>query len=562
MDPLRIAGLQAPTTRRQGTLPFEVAFGQEDIGVCACHLTCDEASETVFTMATMRQLSKVLGLLLLSAMTLARGEIVLTNYGPANPLKVMAVGDSITDDCSTNGAWRLFLQSLLEANGYAFTFVGRQSSAPTGNFTKTLHEGYCGAVIAPPGVLTYSVHGYAGADVYVQLTTSDALTNATPDLVLVLVGANDIGHGRDPWLTATNDMVNLLNIIFSNAPNANVIFAKITTMRDASNIAGLNYGTYDPNASIYNAVLQAVVNQHRAAGKKVFLADMFSVVDYATMFLPDHLHPNPLGLQAIANEWRTRIQGITVQSNLVVSVLVKGGDTWRYFDAGQDLGTNWVRPDFDDSGWSNGPARLGFGDKEEATVVSYGSVSTNKNPTTYFRHTFVVPPNSSFTNLVLRLAQRGGSVVWLNGQELWRTNLPAGAIAYTNLAIPYSANIDSAYQFNPVNVNAAKLLPGTNVIAEELHLLAPGIGTAGFDLELIGTGYPVSRPTLNCAASGANLIFAWPADVGAGFELYATTNLVAADWLPASPPAQTNGAQLVVTQELDSGLKFFRLQKP
>jgi len=514
-------------------------------------------------MAMPRLLPALCCLLLAFFLTKARADLVLTNFSAANPLKIMAVGDSITDDCSTNGAWRLYLQPLLEANGYPFTFVGRQSSVPVGSFTKTLHEAYCGAVIAPPGVLTYSVHGYAGPDVYVQLTTSDALTNVIPDLVLVLIGANDIGHARDPWMTATNDMPNLLNIIFSNAPNANVLLTKITTMQNAGNIGGLNYGTNDPNVSVYNAALQAMVNQRRAAGQNVFLADMFSVVDYYTMFLPDHLHPNPLGLQAIANEWLTRIQSITAQTNLVVSVLVKGGDNWKYFDRGQDLGMNWVNPDYDDSGWSNGPARLGFGDKEEATVTSYGGVSTNKNPTTYFRHPFYVPPNVAFTNLVLRLAQRGGSLVWLNGQELWRTNLPAGPIAYTNQAIPYSANIDSAYQFNPINVNAAQLLPGTNIIAEELHLLSPTASFAGFDMELIGTGYPVLFPTLSSVMSGTNLVFSWWGDIGGGgFQLYSTTNLAGADWTQTGSTMQTNGAQLVVTQAQDTTIRFFRLQKP
>jgi len=516
----------------------------------------------MFTMATMRLLSKLLGILLVSIMTPVRGELVLTNFGPGNPLKVMAVGDSITDDCSTNGAWRLFLQPLLEANGYSFTFVGRQSSAPTGNFTKTLHEGYCGAVIAPPGVLTYSVHGYAGTDVYVQLTTGDALTNATPDLVLVLVGANDIGHGRDPWQTATNDMANLLNIIFSNAPSANVILAKITTLRDATT-GSLNYGLYATKVPIYNAALQGMVNQRRAAGQNVFLADMFSVVDYFTMFNSDHLHPNPLGLQTMAGEWFTRIQSITIRTNQIVSVLVKGGDNWKYFDAGQDLGTNWVRPDYDDSGWSNGPARLGYGDLAFATKVSYGPASTNKYPTTYFRHALVVPDNVTMTNLVLRLEQEHGTVVWLNGRELWRTNLPVGPIVYTNLALVKPANTDSPYIFTPVNVDVAKLSPGTNVLAVELHQLATNGAAIGFDMELIGTGYPVSQPALSTVTVGTNLIFTWPADVGGGgFGLYTTTNLAATSWAPVSPWAQTNGGQLVVTQTLDPGNRFFRLQKP
>src|ERR1017187_2955274 len=93
-------------------------------------------------------------LLLPGALMSARGELVLANFSAAKPVKIMAIGDSITDDCVFNGAWRQYLQPLLETNGYPFTFVGRVQSVPSGSFTKTQHEGYCGAVVAPPGVLT------------------------------------------------------------------------------------------------------------------------------------------------------------------------------------------------------------------------------------------------------------------------------------------------------------------------------------------------------------------------------------------------------------------------
>ena len=525
-------------------------------------------------------MSRCLVVLLVLLLTAAHAELVLTNFTSAHPLKIMAVGDSITDDCEVNGAWRLYLQPLLETNGYAFTFVGRESSNPAGRFTKTNHEGMCGAVIAPPGV--FAAHGYATTNTYLQRTVADALTNATPDLVLILIGANDIGRGRDPWLTATNDMPHLLDLIFSNAPNANILLAKITTLQNAI-INGLNYGAYALNVPIYNAALQGVVNQRRAAGQNVFLADMFSVVNYSTMFNGDHLHPNAAGLQVVASEWLTRIKSLTIRSNPVVSVLIKGGDTWNYSDTGVDMGTNWMRADFDDSSWSSGPARLGYGDKESLTTVSYGLVSTNKYPTTYFRHRFVVPPNLTITNLVLRLSQEHGSVVWLNGHEIWRTNLPAGPIVYTNLALVKYPGTDAPYIFTPVSVDASQLAPGTNIIAVELHQLTASYPVIGFDLEVIGTGNQTALPVPSLTIAPLEYVFAgyitnkhgkvvavsnlvsaqlsWPAVSGGGFGLFSCTNLATAAWTISSATAQTNGAQLIVTQALDAGTKFFRLQK-
>jgi hypothetical protein len=149
------------------------------------------------------------------------------------------------------------------------------------------------------------------------------------------------------------------------------------------------------------------------------------------------VHPNATGLQAIAQEWLTRIQAITVTTNRVTSTLIHGGDVWKYSDTGQDLGTNWSQPNYDDSGWASGAARLGYGDPAVFTTVSYGPDATNKHITTYFRDSFVVPGNVTFTNLNFRLARVDGAVVWLNGQEAFRTNMPAGPITYTNLASQY-----------------------------------------------------------------------------------------------------------------------------
>ena len=57
-----------------------------------------------------------LGLVCALAGTALRADLVLTNYTAARPLKVMASGDSITDDSSINGAWRSYLQPLLQNN--------------------------------------------------------------------------------------------------------------------------------------------------------------------------------------------------------------------------------------------------------------------------------------------------------------------------------------------------------------------------------------------------------------------------------------------------------------
>src|SRR4030042_1924334 len=81
--------------------------------------------------------------------------------------------------------------------------------------------------------------------------------------------------------------------------------------------------------------------------------------------------------------------------------LISRGSVWRYKDDGSDQGTAWRYLNFSDRLWRQGPAQLGYGDNDEATVVSYGPSSSNRYPTTYFRHVFNVDDASDFTDLSL-----------------------------------------------------------------------------------------------------------------------------------------------------------------
>ena len=467
----------------------------------------------------------------------ARGDLVLTNFSSTNLLKVMAVGDSITDDCSINGAWRQYLQPLLETNGYPFTFVGRYSSSASGKFTKVKHEGICGAVIAAPGLMTSQVHDYSGPNTYLQLTLMNALTNVIPDLLLVYIGVNDIGRGRDPYLVATNHLPTLLDSIFARAPAANVMVTKVTTLRNA-NVSSPPYLNYSTNIPVFNSAVQTMVNARRALGQNVFVADMFSAVDPATGLLSDNLHPNTIGLNAIAREFLSRIDAFTLRTNRAVTYLLPGCSDWKYSDQGLDLGTNWALPQYDDSSWNHGLGRLGYGASGIATTVGYGPVSTNRYITTYFRRSFVVPSTIHYTNLSFRLNRTDGAAVRLNGREVFRMNLPTNQpLSYLDRATT-AVSSDAVHTYYQTNIPVLFLPPGTNVLAVEIHKFAPLMVNLSFDLELFGMGdYPPPAPPLSITVDGTDLRLSWPATNNAGFVLFSQPGLVATpSWLPLGGP--------------------------
>ncbi len=177
----------------------------------------------------------------------------------------------------------------------------------------------------------------------------------------------------------------------------------------------------------------------------------------------------------------------------VTSVLLASNSVWKYLDNGTDQGTAWRFPAFDDSTWASGLAELGYGDGGEATVVGFGPDANNKYITTYFRVAFTIGNPAAYTNLLLQLVRDDGPVVYLNGVEVYRNNLPAGAITFTTLGLTAIGGGDeSAYQ--STNIPTSALVAGVNVIAVEMHQ-ANGTSTdVSFNLQLIGTGPVIAAP--------------------------------------------------------------------
>ena len=115
--------------------------------------------------------------------------------------------------------------------------------------------------------------------------------------------------------------------------------------------------------------------------------------------------------------------------------LVAAGSTWRYNDSGEDLGTAWRNPGYNDGGWATGAAEFGFGDGDESTTMTSGSL------TYYARTTFEFggdQPNS----LQLELKADDGAVAYLNGTELARDNMPGGAITASTQPLDWKGGAD------------------------------------------------------------------------------------------------------------------------
>ncbi len=166
--------------------------------------------------------------------------------------------------------------------------------------------------------------------------------------------------------------------------------------------------------------------------------------------------------------------------------LVSQGTSWKYLSNGSNQGTAWYAPSFSDAAWSTGNAQLGYGDGDEATVIPYGTNSNNRYITYYFRKSFTVADPSTITALTLNIKRDDGAVIYLNGTEIQRSNMPTGTISYTTRA---SSNLNGSSEstFYASAESAPLLVAGTNVIAVEVHQYNASSSDVSFDLYLTGT---------------------------------------------------------------------------
>ena len=266
--------------------------------------------------------------------------------------------------------------------------------------------------------------------------------------------------------------------------------------------------------------------------------------------------PGPHAVWAVATDVAGAAANSPALTVFVDTALIPAGATWKYNDGGTNLGTAWRMTNYNDVTWPSGPAELGFGDNDEATVVS-----NRLQFTTYFRRAFTVTNAANIAALNLRLIRDDGAVVYLNGTELWRDNLPAGTISHTTPASSVVA-VPEESTWRTRTTNAAALVTGTNVLAVEIHQNATNSSDISFDFEL--SAQPaVSLPRLEASSSIDSFTLTWPG-WAAAYALQSTTNLTPpATWTAlTNTPVLTNGVWHLPLGSATGGQRFFRLQSP
>lgn len=171
---------------------------------------------------------------------------------------------------------------------------------------------------------------------------------------------------------------------------------------------------------------------------------------------------------------------------------------WSYHDSGLNLGTNWKSLSFVDTAWPFYIGKFGYGDGNEKTSIQYGSDPADKFITTYFRKRFLVSDSSVLDSLLFKILADDGAVVYLNGVEVFRRNMPSGSVNYKTTALNsvYGADENAYFEYRI----GASLRNGENILAVEIHQCDPESVDMGFDLQMYSkkppmavSGFPLNK---------------------------------------------------------------------
>jgi hypothetical protein len=145
---------------------------------------------------------------------------------------------------------------------------------------------------------------------------------------------------------------------------------------------------------------------------------------------------------------------------------------------------------YPDSSWSSGPGLLGFAGsspQNSVTTTTQRYVSGGSGEqvnTTYFRSTFTLDTTNEITSLVFQLLRDDGAVIYINGVETTRHNMPTGDIAYSTFSAGITGS-ENQTSYHVIEItDTSSLVAGENTIALEVHQCNSGSSDLYMDLEL------------------------------------------------------------------------------
>jgi lysophospholipase L1-like esterase len=222
---------------------------------------------------------------LAAAVTTAVTAAAAVGAGNANAesnggVRVMPLGDSITEGTQVPGGYRIGLWQRLVNGGYRVDFVGSQSNGPA-TLGDHDHEGHPGWRIDQ---IDANIVGW--------------LNTYQPHTVLLHIGTNDVLQNYN-LSGAPARLSTLIDHITATAPSAEVFVAQIIPLANAGQEAAVR---------TFNAAIPGIVQSKANSGKHVHLVDMHDALTVSD--LTDGIHPTAAGYDKMAATWYSSLLSV------------------------------------------------------------------------------------------------------------------------------------------------------------------------------------------------------------------------------------------------------------
>ncbi|MHC1764627.1 MAG: SGNH/GDSL hydrolase family protein [Verrucomicrobiia bacterium] len=242
-------------------------------------------------------------------------------------VRVLPLGDSITQGSSSYNTYRRPLWKMLIQAGYSVDFIGKTTLTASGTLPPN-----------PDFDLDHEGHsGWRADELASQLPTW--LASYTPDVVLLHVGSNDAlqNHGGTSYLPMTvNDITQIISRLRADNPNVRVLLARIIGV--AENLTWRGALAIDINARIdaLNAQIMNIAATQSTAASPILVVDQHAGFQpQAGVDTYDGVHPNERGEAKMAEKWYQALQTILPRAqtfyrgiNVGGSRTVVDGRTW------------------------------------------------------------------------------------------------------------------------------------------------------------------------------------------------------------------------------------------
>ena len=257
------------------------------------------------------------------------------------------------------------------------------------------------------------------------------------------------------------------------------VFSIDVTLNDTD-----NDGTINKNGVDLNTGIAGIQNTYTATNQGTYTVNNNGIVTFTP--LASFVGTSTISYTITDNQGGTSNPAtltIVVSASPFINVVVPAGGTWKYWDRGSLPAADWNTNAYNDATWLSANAEFGYGDGDEVKIVDFGTDPQNKYITTYFRKDISIGNIPSNTQLQGRVKIDDGAVVYINGQEIFKDNLPE-TVNYTTYAVNPNIN-ENIWRNFPIPSTA--LQNGTNSLAVEIHQATATSSDLSFDMEIVAT---------------------------------------------------------------------------